>query len=46
MCVLLILATNHVQNFTAYVHENESIYISSVYICKQLKCFWLWSEFH
>ena len=31
MCVLLILATNHVQEFTAYVHENGSIYVQCIF---------------
>ena len=31
MCVLLILATNHVQEFTAYVHENGSIYVKCIF---------------
>ena len=28
---LLILATNHVQDFTAYVHENGSIYVQCIF---------------
>ena len=31
MFVLLILATNHVQDFTAYVHENGSIYVLCIF---------------
>ena len=31
MFVLLILATNHVQEFTAYVHENGSIYVQCIF---------------
>ena len=31
MYVLLILATNHVQDFTAYVHENGSIYVQCIF---------------
>ena len=31
MFVLLILATNHVQGFTAYVHENGSIYVQCIF---------------
>ena len=29
--VLLILATNHVEDFTAYVHENGSIYVQCIF---------------
>ena len=29
--VLLILATNNVQDFTAYVHENGSIYVQCIF---------------
>ena len=32
MYVLLILATNHVQDVTAYINENGSIYMFSVYL--------------
>ena len=31
MCVLLILAINHVQDATAYVHENGSIYVQCIF---------------
>ena len=31
MYVLFILATNHVQDFTAYVHENGSIYVQCIF---------------
>ena len=31
MHVLLILATNHVQGFTAYVHENGFIYVQCIF---------------
>ena len=31
MDILFILATNHVQDFSAYVHENGSIYVQCIF---------------